>query len=77
MRYFLDECQKMERDIHESKIGSNDRVLVEKATEGGFVGHTADFCEALIKTNTIYTEGDLVDVRIAEYADGKLICQVR
>ncbi len=77
MHRLLAECQKMERDAHLSKTGQVDTVLIEKATEGGFVGHTADFCEAFIESEAFYKEGDLVPVIVKDYIKGKLVCEIK
>lgn len=75
MHFFLAECAKMEQEQHVSKIGATDTVLVEKATELGFLGHTADFCEALVKAEGAYSEGDLIPVTVTGYENGRLICK--
>ncbi len=74
IRRFIDECLEMERSINESKIGAVDQVLIEKATEGGFTGHSEDFCEALVISDGFYTEGDIITVKVTAYENRKLIC---
>ena len=74
MHRFLEECSKMEFEAMNSKISTTDSVLVEKCTEGGFLGHTSDFCEALVETDTPYAEGDLITVKITGFNGERLVC---
>jgi len=77
MHRFLAECAKMEQEEHLAKIGTTDTVLVEKGTELGFLGHTADFCEAIVKVDGIYKEGDLIPVTVTGYEKGRLVCALK
>ncbi|MBR6594505.1 MAG: tRNA (N(6)-L-threonylcarbamoyladenosine(37)-C(2))-methylthiotransferase MtaB [Clostridia bacterium] len=75
MRYFLEECEAMALTRLEGKVGNTAEVLVEKTVKDGAVGHTADFCEAFIKTNRPLKQRDTVKCTVLSVKDGKLCCE--
>lgn len=74
MRYFLSECEKMECVALESKAGSAEYVLAERAGEGFVSGHTADFAEAFVQTKSPHAEGDFVRCEVLGREDRRLVC---
>ncbi|MBE6677203.1 MAG: tRNA (N(6)-L-threonylcarbamoyladenosine(37)-C(2))-methylthiotransferase MtaB [Ruminococcaceae bacterium] len=74
MAHFLSVCDNIKNSILFSKLGAKTSVLVEKLAEGCAVGHSDDFCEATVKTNRPVAPGDIIECRITDAKDGKLIC---
>lgn len=76
MSLFLDVCNEMKTNILKSKIGTDTKILVEKLTDGIAVGHSDDFCETAVKTNRPVSVGDIIECRVTDVQDGKLICRL-
>ena len=58
-----------------SQLGAEVSILVEKATEGGFIGHTAHFAPARIRTPADFMIGHIALVRVTGYENGILITE--
>lgn len=74
MKYFLNACEEMTLSALSEKVGQRVKVLIEQEHDLQAVGHTEDFCEAVIEESRPLPVGSIVECCVNGVKGGKLVC---